>query len=712
MISATILNVLLLTAPIAAQSTTVMADSSYPKLTDQEQKELLDQAGENNDFNVDSNVNPSTEVGNFTSTTASGKLGDVDWEITADGVLHIKGGQLPANADASPFSKYAANIKNVSFDAKTIANAESASLFSGLKNLENIVNPENFDTSNVTDMSGMFANTGLKDLSQVGKLNVNNVTKMDSMFLNTPITDLTPISNWNVSKIKSTNGMFSGSKITSVKPLASWDTSSLESANEMFSSTGITSLDGLQNWKTDNLKDISVMFYNTKVSDLTPISNWNVSKVSGMTGTFAGTEVSDLTPLSKWDTNAATNMSNMFTHTKVSDVTPISNWNTANVTEMYGMLSNTNLKKVTGLNWDLGNVQDISGFLSDNKGLENVDLSSVKNASNMTDISEMFSNDPALENVDLSSFDTNKVDTSDDFFTGDNSLNSINFGDNFKLNSTTIDLPVKEPGKNWTSVGGDAVKDNTVSTANKVSGVYNFDGTPVTGDLTIKTNLGEVKVSEVKGNKGAIVTVNVPQKKGYKSDVATVTAKVNQDGTVTTDDYVRYTSDGTNPDTNTNNNSGHTQVVDHYVDRIVDREVSKPNIVNAMNLVSTHFDQGYFTLYNLEGNEMVKSSNRALAKGTDWASDKRAEVNGVEYYRVATNEWLKASDVYVYNPNYRTVTVRNNKVARLVDADNNLITNRALGGSTKWRTDRVTGFNNKTYYRVATNEFVSIDDID
>ncbi|WP_164506027.1 SLAP domain-containing protein [Companilactobacillus insicii] len=36
---------------------------------------------------------------------------------------------------------------------------------------------------------------------------------------------------------------------------------------------------------------------------------------------------------------------------------------------------------------------------------------------------------------------------------------------------------------------------------------------------------------------------------------------------------------------------------------------------------------------------------RALASNTSWVTDKTAMINGVKMYRVATNEWVAASDI-------------------------------------------------------------------
>lgn len=747
MLSVAILNILLLAAPIATQTLTVKADadsgdnqtassdSDLQTLADAHKEEAKETQTQNpngtftytrtkgvavdNDGKVNTSVSDNDgssdtdtpESNKYATTTASGTIGTAKWNLTNDGVLHIQGGQLPAydgKSFTSPFRQYTNNIKTVSFDAKTTADANSENLFKDLKYLENIAHPENFDTSNVTDMSGMFDNTGLKDLSQVGKLNVANVTKMDAMFENTPITDLTPISGWNVSKLTSANGMFSGSKIESLTPLSNWQPTSLTNATEMFSSTPIKSLDGLQNWKTDNLTNMSAIFYNDgKVESLAPIANWNVANVKSMAGSFAGTGVSDLTPISKWNTGSVTDMSNMLAHTNISTVDPITNLDTSNVTSMYGMLSNNpNLKTVSGLNWDLGKAQDISGLLSDNKNLENADLSSLKNVNAVTDISEMFESDPLLKDVDISSFDTKNVDTSDDVFKNSNSLAKINFGSNFKLNKSTVAVPMR--GKDGWMNTKDATKkiaNNEIASTSPVDGTYTLTAPSVTAKVLIHSNAGDVYSEPVTGEQGQTISVPVPNKPGYKIvGPKSVSAIVNTDGKIQTTEMAEYKQIG-----NGGGNSGttNTVVVNHNVVKYVD----KPTIVHENNLVSTHFDQSYFNLYNLEDNTMVKSGTRALAKGTDWFSDEVTSVDGLEYYRVATNEWIRANDVYVYIPSNRIVTIKNDRSARLKDAQDDLIGNRALGNGTSWKSDRVTKFDNKTYYRVATNEFASIDDI-
>jgi len=58
--------------------------------------------------------------------------------------------------------------------------------------------------------------------------------------------------------------------------------------------------------------------------------------------------------------------------------------------------------------------------------------------------------------------------------------------------------------------------------------------------------------------------------------------------------------------------------------------------------VVTTTNGSYKRLYTLEG-KMI--TNRALGVNSKWYTDQYATINGEKMYRVATNEWVKASDV-------------------------------------------------------------------
>lgn len=66
------------------------------------------------------------------------------------------------------------------------------------------------------------------------------------------------------------------------------------------------------------------------------------------------------------------------------------------------------------------------------------------------------------------------------------------------------------------------------------------------------------------------------------------------------------------------------------------------NVQTADRSVVTTKNVDYTVLYDINGKEI---QNRGLGKDSPWATDKMQTLKGVKYYRVATNEWVKASDI-------------------------------------------------------------------
>lgn len=112
------------------------------------------------------------------------------------------------------------------------------------------------------------------------------------------------------------------------------------------------------------------------------------------------------------------------------------------------------------------------------------------------------------------------------------------------------------------------------------------------------------------------------------------------------------------------------------------------------------------SLYN-ENGQVLK--DRALSGNSSWLSDKLMTLDGVNYLRVATNEWAKLADGLEVNPLSENIYTKNE--ARLYTANGDIVRSRALAGNTAWRTDKSATINGQTMYRVATNEWVSSADL-
>lgn len=186
-------------------------------------------------------------------------------------------------------------------------------------------NAENWNVSNVTDMSFMFFGNA-------------NLTNSGGGYSGTGVT------NWNVSNVTTMESMFQSTNISLT--LSNWNTSSLTNIKN-FMKSNVTSLYG-------------------------QVLNWNVSNVTNMEGAFESSGIggSTVNPTSfaAWNTSSATNMKNMFAFS-TSDgsgvISGLSNWNTSNVTNMEQMFRSVRIStQAAGRldNWDTGNVTNMTGM--------------------------------------------------------------------------------------------------------------------------------------------------------------------------------------------------------------------------------------------------------------------------------------------------------------------------------------------------------------
>jgi len=130
------------------------------------------------------------------------------------------------------------------------------------------------------------------------------------------------------------------------------------------------------------------------------------------------------------------------------------------------------------------------------------------------------------------------------------------------------------------------------------------------------------------------------------------------------------------------------------------------DIVDSEQYLTTFADKEPVELFDTNGK---KITDKKLAADSDWFSDKKMTLNKTQYYRVATDEWIKEKDAYEYKPEsgvVRTyVKATRDDYKDLINAHTNPV-NRGLAIGTDWKYDQVAEFNGKKHYRVATHEFV------
>ncbi|HIY91840.1 SLAP domain-containing protein [Companilactobacillus sp. HBUAS56275] len=136
----------------------------------------------------------------------------------------------------------------------------------------------------------------------------------------------------------------------------------------------------------------------------------------------------------------------------------------------------------------------------------------------------------------------------------------------------------------------------------------------------------------------------------------------------------------------------------------VQKEVSYVNAVKTItgsNAVVVN-DNGY-------------SLGVTLPNGTSWRVDQYKVINGYPYYRVATNEWVKALNFTSdYNGTNNTTTNTNTNVLKTITLRTNSViyngqgqnTGKTLPSNSSWKVSQEKNINGHQYYQVATNEWI------
>uniref|UniRef100_UPI00177D13E5 SLAP domain-containing protein n=1 Tax=Companilactobacillus hulinensis TaxID=2486007 RepID=UPI00177D13E5 len=246
---------------------------------------------------------------------------------------------------------------------------------------------------------------------------------------------------------------------------------------------------------------------------------------------------------------------------------------------------------------------------------------------------------------------------------------------------------------------------NAITDANKVK--YNGVLNPAT-TVNVKTPNGKtIELNIPEGHYGdKPVTITAPAIAGYsapavlvtydKSGMAKIAYAAQPTKEVTPTDTLNYTSEYTGSSNQNEDNNNGEGVIEH-----------------KRQTIATYSDKPDVEIYQFgEDKAMTKVGNRMLAHATNWQSDAVITVDGISYYRVATNEWVKLSQAYPYQALNSYIRTYDDSNKLIFKAESELVKNRTLAPSSSWITDRETYVINGTkYFRIATNEFVSADDV-
>ncbi len=228
-----------------------------------------------------------------------------------------------------------------------------------------------FDTSKVTNMAGMFADSEIASLDLSG-FKFDNVTTMQNMFFrNFGLETLILPADANTAKVTDLSGMFQGcSNLKTIENLTALDTVSATTMANMFGRfyykgsrpyapmdyTGpcVAAVD-LSGFQTGNVTDMSGMFCLPEVMAL-DVSGFDTSKVTAMKDMFDLPEVTAL-DVSALNTSKVTDMSGMFRLGKVKTL-DVSTFDTSGVTLMGGMFQLASAQSLNlGAGFDVSKVE-------------------------------------------------------------------------------------------------------------------------------------------------------------------------------------------------------------------------------------------------------------------------------------------------------------------------------------------------------------------
>lgn len=196
-----------------------------------------------------------------------------------------------------------------------------------------------FDTSNVTDMSYMFAGcTNLRDFNLSTtpiELNTSKVTNMKGMFENCKVAAI-DVTKFDTSNVADMSFMFAGCGNLSAYTLGNLKTSKVTNMNSMFKECITYNFLDVSSFDTSNVIDMGDMFNKCQCSVLN-IGRFNTANVVNMHGMFSGCTAWNY-DLSNFNTSRVTDMGEMFnncTNISVLDFSMFDMRSASNVTRMF-----------------------------------------------------------------------------------------------------------------------------------------------------------------------------------------------------------------------------------------------------------------------------------------------------------------------------------------------------------------------------------------
>ena len=389
-----------------------------------------------------------------TSLTVPTPNNTTSWDVSAAG-----NGSVIAWVTADPNNSGKYNL-HIGGKGGVFVNPEKGNwLFAGLTGLVS-VDFTNFNSSNTSELYGIFQDCSSLTTVNLDQLDTSNVTNIGSMFKNCTSLTSVDLSSLDMSENTRLDSMFSGcSNLTSINFGNDFDTSNVEQMEYMFlGCNSLTSLD-VSSFDTSNVTNMNSMFSGCSGLTSLDLSNFNTENVTNMGCMFYWcTHLASL-DLSSFNTENVTSMSYMLSLCANLTSLDLSSFDTSNVTNMENMFSMWN--------------SDQSTFIS-NK-LASISFGNDFDVSSVTTMSDMFSGCDQLTSLDLRLFNTSNVENMYHMFNECLNLHTIYASSNFVTTNVTNSAAMFHNCTNL--VGGNGTAYDT-SHKDKTYAVIDAAGTP------------------------------------------------------------------------------------------------------------------------------------------------------------------------------------------------------------------------------------------
>ena len=155
------------------------------------------------------------------------------------------------------------NTNNIKYDYHPETKEELKDIIDKLvdeQSMEDVIDLNSIDTSEITDMSGLFHKfEGILKID-VSKWDVSNVENMDSMFKGCiNLEEIIGIEDWDVSKVENMQDMFRGCEKFN-QDISKWNVSSVENMQDMFRGCEKFNQD-ISKWNVSKVTNNSCMFF-------------------------------------------------------------------------------------------------------------------------------------------------------------------------------------------------------------------------------------------------------------------------------------------------------------------------------------------------------------------------------------------------------------------------------------------------------------------